>query len=106
MYRNGGYIPDGFHIPDLPEQLILGKDMVRVFRQEGKKVKFLGRERFFLSVDIDAAGRFIDLDATDLHHIVAFGICADQSLISGQMRFYSGYQLTGLEGFGDIVIRT
>lgn len=47
MHRNGRNIPDGFHVPDLPEQFFLGVHMIGMSRQEGKKIKLLGGKILF-----------------------------------------------------------
>ena len=35
MHRHGGDVTDGFHVPDLAEQLLLGEHVVGVLGQEG-----------------------------------------------------------------------
>ena len=61
MNRNRSDVADGLHIPDLAEQLLLGKNMVGILRQEGKEIKLLGSKGLLLPIDPDTAGCLVDL---------------------------------------------
>ena len=105
MHGDCGNITDGIHIPDLPEQFILGKYVVRVLRQKGEQIKFLGGKVLLHAVHIDTTGSFVDTNAANLHNIILrLGIHSHQSLISGQMRLHPCHQLTGAEGLCHIII--
>ena len=104
MYRYRCDIPNRFHIPDLIKQFLLGEYMVRILRQEGQKVKFLGGKGFLLTIDINTAGCFINLDTADLNNLIGFHTAAHQTFISGQMSFHTGYQLTRTERLCHIII--
>ena len=83
MHRYSSNIANGFHIPDLTEQFLLGKHMVRILGQEGEQVKFLGGKCLLLPINPYAACRLINLQSTDLDDFIGRLAAADQPLISG-----------------------
>ena len=107
MHGNGGNITDRIHIPDLTEQFFLGKYMVWMLRQERQQIKLFGRKRLLHTVHIDTSRSLINTDTTDLHDIILLLLVGShQSLITSHVRLHTGYQFTGAERFGHIVIRT
>ena len=106
MHRHGSHIADGFHIPDLPEQLIFGKHMVRMLGQKSQQVKLFGGKLLLLIIDPYAAGCFVNPDSPDFDHIINLRVAADQALVAGQVGFHPGHQLAGGKRFGNIVIRS
>ena len=106
MHRHRCDIPDGFHIPDLPEQFFLGVYMVRMTRKECKKIKLLGRKCLFFPIDPYASCSRIDLQTADLNDLVLFHRASSQPVISCQMCLHSCNQLTRAERLGHIIIRT
>ena len=83
MDRDGGDISHRFHIPNLPEQLVLGEYMVGILRKEGQKIKFLGGKILLLPIDIDPSCRLVDLQAPDLDDLIFRHTASDETLISG-----------------------
>ena len=79
--------------------------MVRVLRQEGQKVEFLGGKVLLLAVNPYTAGRLVNLKAPDLNDLILQASLSDQPLIAGQMGLHPGHHLTGAERLGDIVVR-
>ena len=107
MHGNRSDITDGIHIPDLPEQFFLGKYMVRMLRQECQQIELFRGKRFLYAIHINTSCCLINTDTPDLYNIILLLlICTYQSLITGHMCLHAGYQLTGAERFGHIVIRT
>ena len=104
MYSNCGYIPYRFHIPDLPEQFFFCKYPVGILCQKSKKVKFLGSKGGFFPIDPYSPGRLVNLDPTDLDHIILLDIRSYQTIVSFHMSFYPGNQFTGAEWLGHVII--
>ena len=104
MNRYGCDITDGLHIPDSGKQLIFGKYMVRILCKERQQIKFLCRKLLFFVVYPYTAGCFVNTDTTNLNNIIFLCGAANQTLITGQMRFYAGHQLTRRKRFCNIVI--
>ena len=78
-----------------------------MLRQERQQIKLLGRKRLLHTVHIDTSCSLINTDTTDLHDIILLLLVGShQSLITGHVRLHTGYQFTGAERFGHIVIRT
>ena len=78
--------------------------MVRILRQEGEQVEFLCRELRLFPVDPHAPRGLVDLDAADFDDVVLVDICADEAIISGQMRLHPRHQLTRRERLRDVII--
>ena len=89
MHCNCRNIPNGFHIPDFTEQLLLGKDMVRIFRQKCQQIKFFGCKLFFFVVNPYAARGFVYFNATDFYDIIFLLAAANQALAERGVRFSS-----------------
>ena len=104
MYRNSSDITDGFHIPDLTEELFFGKNMIGILGQERQKIKLLGGEVSLLTVHPEPPGGLVDLDPPDLNDVVFLRIASYQPVIPGHMGFHPGYQFTGAEGLRHIII--
>ena len=66
MHGYCGDIAHGIHIPNLPEQLLLGEYVVRVLRQEGQQIKLPGSEVLLLSVHPHPAGGLVAVSYTPL----------------------------------------
>ena len=58
MHGDRGYVSDGVHIPYLPEELLLGKNMVGMFCKEGKQIKLLGGKLPLLAGHFGTGRRF------------------------------------------------
>ena len=106
MHRNRSDITHRLHIPDLPEKLLLCKNPVRILSQKGQKIKLLGSKRRLLTIDPHTPGRLIDLNTTDLDHIILMHIGTNQPVITLHMRLQTCNQLTWAERLGHIIIRT
>lgn len=107
MDRNGGNVTDGIHVPDLAEQLFLGIYMIGMLRKEGQQIEFLGGKGLFHTVHIHSSRSFIDAQSPDFHNVV-LGLCigANQSFVSGKMRFYPCYEFAGAERLCHVIVRT
>ena len=82
MHRNRCNISDGVHVPDLLEQLLLGKYMIRITCKEGQEVKLLSGQNLFIAIDKHPSGSFIDLDSPDLNKLIfLYTTVASQPLI-------------------------
>ena len=106
MNGNGSNISNGIHIPDLPEKLFLGIDMIGVFCQEGQKVKFLAREGLFHTVYSDSSCCLVNADAADFNNVIGFGAGTYQPIIPGHVCLYAGNQLAGAERLGHVIVCT
>ena len=78
--------------------------MVWMSRKEGQKVKFLGGEGTFLTVDPYPSRRRIDLQTSDLYDLIFLHAATDQTLISRQMGLHTGHQFAGAERLRHIII--
>ena len=78
--------------------------MVRILRQEGEQVELLRRELRLFPVDPHAPRGLVDLDAADFDDVVLVDICADEAIISGQMRLHPRHQLTRRERLRDVIV--
>ena len=105
MHRNRSDITHRLHIPDFPEKLLLGKNPVRILSQKSQKIKLLGSKRRLLTIDPHTPGRLIDLNTTDLDHIILMHIGTNQPVITLHMRLHTCNQLTWAERLGHIIIR-
>lgn len=99
MYRNSSDITDGFHVPDLTEELFFGKNMIGILGQERQKIKLLGGEVSLLTVHPDPPGGLVDLDPSDLNDVVFLRIASYQPVIPGHMGFHRATSSLGLKGF-------
>ena len=106
MHGNRGDIPHRIHIPDFPEQLLLRKDMIRIFCQERQQIKFTGGKILLYPIDPDTAGRLVDFQAPDLNYRIFLHIAVHQALIPVQMRLHARYQLTGTERLCHVIVRS
>ena len=97
MNRNRGDITHRLHIPDFPEKLFLRKYPVWILRQESQKIKLLGRKRRLLTIDPHTPGRLIDLNTTDLDHIIGRNTACGQPLIAIKVSLDSGNKIAGTE---------
>ena len=106
MNRNRGDITHRLHIPDFPEKLFLRKYPVWILRQESQKIKLLGSKCRLLAIDPYTSGCLINLNATDLDHIILMHIGTNQTVITLHMSLHTGNQLTWAERLGHIIVCT
>ena len=88
VYRYRRNISDAVHVPDLAEQLFLGKHMIRILRKEGQKIEFLRGKLLLLSVYPDTSGRFVNFQTTDFNNVIFRPTRSDKALILGKMCLY------------------
>ena len=106
MDRDRRDVSDRLHVPDLAEQLVLREDVVRIFREKCKQIKFLCRELRLLAVDPDAARRLVNLQTADLDDVIFLRTCADKPLISREMGLHARDKLARRERLCDLIVRT
>ena len=93
MDRDRGDIAYGIHIPDFPEQLLLGKYMIGMLSQEGKEIEFLGGELLLSPVHPYAPCGLVYLESSDLYDVVVVLLTACKSFITAHMGLDPGHQL-------------
>ena len=70
MNSNRCNISYAVHIPDLAEQLILGKYLVRVAGKEAQYVELFVRKYLLLVINIHSSVRLVYLKTSDLDDVI------------------------------------
>ena len=104
VHRHRGDVPQRLHVPDLVKQLLLREHVVRVLRQERKKVKFLRREVLLLPIHVHPPGGLVDLESADLYDLILRHPAADEALVPGEVRLHTRHHLAGAERLRDVVV--
>ena len=107
MDGDGGAVPHIVIAPDGLEEVLLGEDDVGILRQEFEEHK-LPIGHFELAaglVDLQAAGEDLEVPYSECVIVRLFRGSAGETGIAVEMGLHPGYQLGGVEGLCDVVVR-
>ena len=106
MHRDGRDIPDGIHLPDFLEELGLRINMIRVRREEVKKIELLRRKGPLLAVHEYPPCVRVDFQSVDIENPGLLAAAVDEACVPRHMRLHTCHHLRCRKRLRHIVICT
>ena len=105
VYRYGIFVPDGRFLPDLFVNLPDGEHLPGMLHEQPEHAVFDGRQGNRFSVHQNGFGPVVQLDSAVGQYIRRLVHTAEGG-VPPQMGTHPGYQLHGIEGLGDVIVRS